>query len=275
MVDSTLDSFSPNGVLTLTTDFGTSGPYVGVLHGVILRQSTSLRTIDLTHEVEVHWPAEAGFWLERAYGRFPAGTVHVAVVESGGGSSRLGLVVLVDGQAFVGPDNGLLANLADREGAVVREIASATLGRMGIGRFSPTFRGRDVQAPVGGALAAGQLEPSAVGPTVDDWAPSLLEAPEVLPTEVRGVVVTVDSFGNVVTNIPAELLAQFPAAEVTVGSRVVPLKRSYGEVNPGELMALINAFGVLEIARAQRSAADMLGLGRGAPVIVRRRPQRD
>jgi S-adenosylmethionine hydrolase len=270
-MDGDQPAFRPNGIITLTSDFGTAGPYVGVLQGVMLGQLPTARIVDITHDTEVHWPVEAGFWIEHAYRSFPAGTVHVAVVESGGGTDRPGVVVELDGHAFVGPDNGLLARLAERPGARVYAITLGTLKQLGTAKVAPTFRGRDAQAPVGGALAAGKLAPADVGPEVDDWAPSLLEAPEVKGQEARGQVVTVDSFGNVVTNVHADLVSSLSPAEVLIGGRVLPLRRSYGEVAPGDVVALVNAFGVLEVARAQRSAADLLGVGRGAPVVVRRR----
>lgn len=263
-------AFQPRGILTLTTDLGTRGPYVGVLHGVMLAQHPDARLVDLTHEVEVHWPAEAGFWIERSYRAFPAGTVHVAVVESLAGSDRDGLVVLLDGHAFVGPDNGLLAPLAEREGARVHEIGAAGLRTIGIDRVSPTFRGRDAQGPVGGALASGRLRPEEVGPRLTDWAPSLLETPTVQDGRIHGLVVTVDGFGNVITNVDATELKEAGKLEVLIAGRRVPVRRSYGDGRPGELVALVNAFGVLEIARAQGSAADALGVGRGAPIIVER-----
>lgn len=268
-------AFEPSGIITLTSDFGTSGPYVGVLKGVMLGQLATARIVDLTHDVEVHWPAEAGFWLERAHRAFPAGTVHVAVVESTSGTSRLGLVVEIDGHVFVGPDNGLLAPMAGRPGARVFEIGLSTLRQLGVAKVSPTFRGRDAQAPVGGALAAGRVEPSAVGAPVDDWAPSLLEPAVARGAEIHGTVVTVDGFGNIVTNIDGEQLARLGLVEVIIAGKVLTLRKSYTEVPPGEILALVNAFGVLEVARSQRSAADLLGIGRGAPVIARRRFQRD
>lgn len=267
--------FAPSGVVSLTTDFGTSGPYVGALHGVILSRHPAARIVDLTHDIEVHWPAEAGFWLERTYRHFPPGTVHVAVVESGMRTERAGVVVVLDGHAFVGPDNGLLAPLAEMKTASVHAIEPPVLRGLGLERASSTFRGRDVQAPVGGAIAAGRIAPEAVGGTVEDWVPQLIEAAQLVGGEIQGIVITVDSFGNVITNVPTDLVAHIPGAEVVVGGRSFPLRGSYDDGEPGSLVGLINAFGVLEIARLQRSAADQLGIGRGAPITVRRRIHRD
>ena len=100
--------FTPSGVITVTTDFGHRGPFVGTMKGVIIARYPNARLVDLTHEVHVHWPAEAGFWLERSYQYFPPGTVHLAVVDPGVGSARRLLAALASGHTFVAPDNGLL-----------------------------------------------------------------------------------------------------------------------------------------------------------------------
>ncbi|MEO1233994.1 MAG: SAM-dependent chlorinase/fluorinase, partial [Myxococcota bacterium] len=205
--------FAPSGVVSLTTDFGTTGPYVGALHGVILSRHPAARIVDLTHDVEVHWPAEAGFWLERTYRHFPPGTVHVAVVESGMRVVRAGVLVRLDDHVFVGPDNGLLAPLAERPEAKVHAIENQALRGLGLERASATFRGRDVQAPLGGAIAAGQIAPEAVGPEVEDWVPILLEPARLSGGEVQGVVITVDGFGTQSsTSGPTASGAIWPAA---------------------------------------------------------------
>ena len=104
-------SFEPSGVITLTTDFGHKGPFVATMKGVMLGRFAAAKVIDLTHETSVHFPAEAGFWLKRSHRYFPAGTTHVAVVDPGVGTQRDIIVSVVDGHAFVAPDNGLLAPL--------------------------------------------------------------------------------------------------------------------------------------------------------------------
>src|SRR5688572_21106728 len=109
--------FTPSGVITLTTDFGHKDPFVGVMKGQVLRRFPAAQLVDLTHEVLVHWPAEAGFWLGRSYRYFPAGTVHVAVVDPGVGSARDIAIVEAEGQVFLAPDNGLLAGVLERVAA--------------------------------------------------------------------------------------------------------------------------------------------------------------
>ncbi|HEY2036604.1 MAG TPA: SAM-dependent chlorinase/fluorinase, partial [Steroidobacteraceae bacterium] len=133
----------PSGVITITTDFGHQGPFVGVMKGRILGRLPTARIIDLTHEIMVHWPAEAGFWLARAFEYFPPGTVHVAVVDPGVGTSRDIVIVTAAEHMFVAPDNGLLAPVVGRhpQAGIVR-LRPHGLARIGVQHASATFHGR-------------------------------------------------------------------------------------------------------------------------------------
>jgi S-adenosyl-L-methionine hydrolase (adenosine-forming) len=262
----------PSGVVTITTDFGHQGPFVGVIKGVILTRFPAARIIDLTHEIVVHWPAEAGFWLCRAYGYFPPGTVHVAVVDPGVGTARDIIAVEAGGHCFLAPDNGLLAPLVSRtaDARIVR-LMPAQLARIGVNRPSATFHGRDILAPVAAELAAGRCVPGDLGEAADSLVPAWVDEPAIDAHSVTGVVITIDHFGNLITNIDAPLLERFRLPIVHAGNHAFSLLRTYGDARPGEYLALINSFGVLEIARAEQSAAEGLGLSRGAPVVVRSR----
>jgi hypothetical protein len=265
----TSEGFRACGVVTLTTDFGLKDPFVGVLKGQVLLRFPAARIVDLTHEIEAHWPAEAGFWLARSYRYFPRGTVHVAVVDPGVGSERAIAAVETEGHVFLAPDNGLLAPLLETAPApVARLVADAVLRRIGIGAVSATFHGRDIFAPLAAELAAGRLPPGDLGAVTGDLVPGWLEEPVVAPGQVSGSVVTIDHFGNLITNLEARHVRHLSAAAVRVAGHEVPLRRTYTDVRPGEYLALVNSFGVIEIARAERSAAEGLGLARGAPVIV-------
>src|SRR5512137_1162760 len=137
-------TFAASGVVTLTTDFGLKDPFVGVMKGQLAVRFPAVRIIDLTHEIEAHWPAEAGFWLARSFRYFPAGTVHVAVVDPGVGSAREIAAVEAEGHLFLAPDNGLLAAVLDAvPGASARHVSAAVLARLGIRAPSATFHGRD------------------------------------------------------------------------------------------------------------------------------------
>lgn len=268
--------FKPSGVITITTDFGHQGPFVATMKGRVLTRLPAAQIIDVTHEVPVYWPAEAGFWLARAYEYFPAGTVHVAVVDPGVGTSRDIIAAEIAGHVFLAPDNGLLAPVVTRaqstqKVALRRLNVDAVLSGLGLAAPSATFHGRDIFAPVAAELAAGRLAVGDLGPEITEIVPAWVEEPAIASDHVTGVVITIDHFGNLITNIDAALIRNFAHATVRTGGHAFPLRRTYGDVRPGEFLALVNSFGVVEVARAEQSAAEGLGLGRGAPVTVSER----
>lgn len=262
------EHFSASGVITVTTDFGHRGPFVGTMKGVIAQRFAAARIIDLTHEAHVHWPVEAGFWVARSYHYFPRGTVHLAVVDPGVGTDRSVLLAVGDGHAFLAPDNGLLAEVIEHTGAEVRRLSDAVIDRHRLAETSATFHGRDIFAPLAAALAAGTLSPPACGEAGADYVPSVVEPATWRGGTLHGVVITSDHFGNLITNIGGDELARLQAPLVHAGGHAIPVRRTYGDAAPGELLALVNSFGVLEVARAEQNATELLGLGRGAPVRV-------
>lgn len=257
------------GVITLTTDFGHKGPFVAIMRGVILARAPQVEVIDLTHDIHVHWPAEAGFWLEHAYKYFPPGSVHVAVVDPGVGTERHIIAVEFDGHVFLAPDNGLLPDGIIGADSQAWRLSEAWRAKRDWPTPSNTFHGRDIFAPLAADIATGRVRPNEIGQPVAEPVPSLLEPPEVNTQEIHGTVITIDHFGNLITNIDADMLAGIEAPRVFTAGRELPLQETYGRSTPGDFLALVNSFDVLEIARAEGSAADGLGLGRGAPVVVR------
>ncbi|MGB1274680.1 MAG: SAM hydrolase/SAM-dependent halogenase family protein [Nannocystaceae bacterium] len=261
--------FVPSGVITLTTDFGHKGPFVATMKGMMLRHFPAAKIIDLTHEIVVHWPAEAAFWLKHAYRFFPEGTVHAAVVDPGVGTERDLIAGLYQGHAFIAPDNGQLAPiLGSAKAEAVHRIDLAGLAAFGIHNPSATFHGRDIIAPLAAGLASGALSVRDLGPATREIVPSWVEEPVASSTRVTGVVITVDNFGNLFTNIDRHLVDKLKNPVVHAGGHQISLRRTYADVEPGSYLALINSFDCLEIARAEQSAARGLGLSRGAPVIV-------
>lgn len=259
----------PSGVITITTDFGHKGPFAGVMKGVILSRFPGASIIDLAHDIPAHWPPEAGFWISRSYAYFPQGTVHVAIVDPGVGTDREIIIFEYDGHIFLAPDNGLLApllNLAD--GGDLFHLDPDKLTQLGIESPSLTFHGRDIFAPVAAEIAAGRLSVADIGKPTTDWTPSWLDEPEVIAGKIHGVVVTIDAFGNLISNIDATLLEPMQTPATSLAGHSFKLSATYGHVKPGEYLALINSFGVLEIARAEGNAAQGLGVDRGAPVVV-------
>lgn len=257
------------GIITLTTDFGHKGPFVAVMKGVILARAPAAQIIDLTHEIHVHWSAEAGFWLARAYRYFPQGSVHVAVVDPGVGTARYIIAAEYDGHTFLAPDNGLLPIVfGDGDDAKVYRLDEAWHAKQDWPKLSSTFHGRDIFAPLAADIISGRVQASDIGPAVVDIAPSLMDEAEIHGEEIRGSVIAIDHFGNLITNIDGALVSPLKNPRVRAGGHTLPLLTTYGQTRPGEFLALINSFGVVEVARAEGSAADGLGLGRGAPVAI-------
>ncbi len=247
-------------VITLLTDFGTADPYVGELRGVLLSGAPDATLADLSHEVPPGDVRAAAYLLDRAWRRFPSGTVHLVVVDPGVGTERSALALRAGGHAFVGPDNGVLSP-ALREGA--EEIVALPIPT----EASPTFHGRDVFAPAAAALATGRALAS-LGEAPSAPPVTLEEAEPVrVGDRVTGVVVAVDSFGNLVTNLGAEHVGAGARIHVA-GFGEIPLHRTFGEVGPGALLAYRGSGGRLEVAVRDGSAAARLGVGVGAPVWV-------
>lgn len=263
-------TFTPCGVVTITTDFGHQGPFVATMKGRIYTRLPTARIIDVTHEVPVYWPAEAGFWLLHAFEYFPSGSVHIGVVDPGVGTDRDIIIVQARDHMFIAPDNGLLAPIVARHSdALVHRLDSpAARQKFQLSVPSATFHGRDIFAPIAAEIAAGRATLADLGPRLTDIVPAWVDDPVATADQVAGVIMTIDHFGNLITNIEAALIQGFAHPMVRTGGHTFALRRTYGEVRPGELLALINSFGVIEIARAEQSAVEALGLGRGAPVIV-------
>ncbi len=261
-------AFRPCGVITITTDFGHRGPFAGIMKGVILDRFADATIIDLTHEAFVHWPAEAGFWLERSFRYFPTGTVHLAVVDPGVGTDRSVLFVVAEGHAFLAPDNGLLGGVINAVDATVFKVDKEQIARLALDNVSATFHGRDILAPIAGEIASGSVAAQELGREAQDFIPTLIDPPEMRGCELSGIVITSDHFGNLITNIEEKMLQPFKQPIVRAGGCSIPVCRTYADVSPGDLLALVNSLNVVEIARAEHSAAELLGLGRGAPVVI-------
>jgi S-adenosyl-L-methionine hydrolase (adenosine-forming) len=253
-------------IVTLTTDFGTSDGYVGAMKGVILSLAPVVTVVDITHELPPQDVAAGAFALAQAASYFPDGTIHVAVVDPGVGGDRRG-IILGDGRhLFVGPDNGLLS-LACPRPTLAHEITSELFRAEDP---APTFHGRDVFAVAAARLACGHF-PEHAGPAVTPEGSLAVDGLEITPTRVRGQVVHIDRFGNLITNIPGGTVP--PGAHVVVGdhlptARVLAVSRTYSDVGVGHVVAYVGSSGALEIAVRDGSAAERLGVGVGTPVMA-------
>lgn len=260
----------PSGVITITTDFGHKGPFAAVMKGVILTRFLDAKIVDLAHDIPAQWPPEAGFWVSRSYQWFPQGSVHLAIVDPGVGTERDILIAECDGHIFMAPDNGLLAQLFDTcNDPQVYKLDMSKLASLDLPEPSAPFHGRDIFAPIAAELAAGRIETREIGTPTQDWTPGWIDEPDVSPSRITGVIVTVDTFGNLISNIEAGLLDAFNQPVAEIGGHQIPMQTTYGRVQPGDYLALVNSFGVVEVARAEGSAADGLGSARGAPLVIR------
>ena len=258
-----------SGVITVTTDFGHKGPFASVMQGIIFARLPDARIVDLAHDIPPQWPAEAGFWVSHSYRFFPAGSVHLAIVDPGIGAQRDILLVDYDEHMFIAPDNGLLGLLLDNaDSAKVYKLDPRRLADLNIDDPDTAFHARDIFAPLAAELAAGRITPADIGRKSVDWTPAWLDRPDVQDGKVTGVVISFDSFGNLITDIDVELLAGLHDPQVLVAGHQLPLLDTYSNAKPGDYLALINSFGVVEIARSEGNAAEGLGAERGAPVVV-------
>jgi S-adenosylmethionine hydrolase len=253
-------------IVTLTTDFGARDPYAAAVKGVLLSRCAGLRVVDLTHEIAPQDVTEGAFFIAQAAPWFPAGTVHLAVVDPGVGTSRRPLAVRAGGHFFVLPDNGLIE-------LVLRALPLDQARVIDMDRdrgTSATFHGRDVFAPAAAALACG-APLSDIGPAAGRLARLAFPRPALRADRVEGEIVHVDRFGNLVSNIDRAALGGAPCSGVQIGGRALgaPL-HTYGDAAAGELLALWNSAGLLEVAAREASAAATLGLGRGAGITARR-----
>ncbi len=240
--------------ITLLTDFGTADGYVAEMKGVLTTLAQGIPLLDLTHDVPAQDVAFARLTLARYWRRFPVGTVHVAIVDPGVGTSRAAIAVCSEGRFLVGPDNGVLSPALF---ALDARVVSLTVDA----KASPTFHGRDIFAPAAALLARGaSLE--MLGESFTE--PVRLRTPQPRRTPdgtLHGEILTIDRFGNAITNLAAR-----DGVAVQVGGHEVRLVRTYGEAAPGELIALVGSSGFVEIAVRDGHAAARLRLSRGQPV---------
>lgn len=253
--------------IALLTDFGLQDPYVGILKGVMMGIAPQARLIDISHAVppgDIRWGAWQ-LWSAHAY--FPAGTVFLAVVDPGVGSSRRPMALAAGGQYFVGPDNGLLSWVAGT--SCQRVVLDRPCWHLPV--VSQSFHGRDIFAPVAARLAAG-MALSELGSAVDAMHDLPWPEVEVTTSALIGEVLLWDHFGNLITNLRGEQLVHWAGVKslrFEVGGQVVDgLSSCYAEVSPQALLAIIGSTGLLEISLRDGSARQKLGAEVGWRVFV-------
>jgi S-adenosyl-L-methionine hydrolase (adenosine-forming) len=254
-------------VITLLTDFGTADYFVGAVKGAILSVNPRAVIVDITHEIPPQDIEAGAFTLLAAYKTFPAGTIHVAVVDPGVGSTRRPIILSANEQFFVGPDNGLFTYIYDREPS--HRVFHVTNEQYFRPERSSTFHGRDIFAPVAAALSNG-LNPRKFGPGINDAVrlPVSLE-PEVLKNgDLRARIIHIDRFGNCTTNITRDLVK--PNTSLYINRKTIRKFRDfYGEDSTNSPFAIWGSAGFLEISVNGGSAAEMLRATRNTTVLLR------
>ena len=259
--------------ITLTTDYGTRDHFVGSMKGVIYSIQPQVTVIDISHEIAAQDIVEAAFLIRSCYSYFPQGTIHVVVVDPSVGSSRKPLLVSTENYFFVAPDNGVLSLLYEAEPPSV--VVEITAEHYFLPQVSKTFHGRDIFAPVAAWLSKG-TDILNFGEPLENYVRLSLPKPKFIGDgQIKGMVLHVDRFGNLITNISREDFlaerAKFPGdtLKVNLGTREIQgLKEFYSESQKGEFMALFGSTNFLEIAQNQGSAARTLGLNRGSEVTA-------
>ena len=254
-------------LITLLTDFGTADHYVGAMKGAAYSVYPEIEFVDISHEVPNHDIFGAAYVLRGAYSTFPRFTLHVVVVDPGVGSTRRPILVMTDNYNFIGPDNGVFSFIYQME--TVNRVVHLNVPYYFRQPVSSTFHGRDIFAPIAAWVAKGN-DPRKMGDEISDYV--RLDAPvpkQVAPTMLKGAVMHVDRFGNLVTNFTAAHLPEERMARARLrvnGKEIHQVVSHYAEVQGQAPFAYIGSQGFVEIAVAKASAARVLEARRGMEV---------
>jgi S-adenosyl-L-methionine hydrolase (adenosine-forming) len=258
-------------IITLTTDFGSSDHFVGAMKGVILDIVPEAQIIDICHSVQAFDVLDGALTISQAYSYFPTRTVHVVVVDPGVGTARRPILASSDKYHFVAPDNGVLSMVYAREARMhVRHITSQHYFLQPV---SNTFHARDIFSPVAAYLSK-EVDSLKFGEEVEDYVRFSAPKPKAVDeNRLRGVVLKVDRFGNLVTNVTPQdapmLFAGGKAFKIVVGSREISeIRSAYAEGAPGEVIGVLGSMGFLEIAANRGAAAQLTGAGKGSDVTI-------
>jgi S-adenosyl-L-methionine hydrolase (adenosine-forming) len=260
-------------IVTLTTDFGLSDHFVAAMKGVILSVVPEVEIVDISHSVQAFDVLDCALTLAQAYSYFPEGTVHMVVVDPGVGTARRPIVASTDRYHFVGPDNGVFSLIYGREEDRLH-VRHVTAEHYFLQPLSNTFHGRDIFSPIAAYLAKG-VDPGKFGDEIEDFVRFNAPRPKATgANQMRGVVLKVDRFGNLITNFTAEdipaLFVPEPAPfKIYVGKReITDLNTNYAQGAPGEVFAIVGSMGYLEIAANRGAAAQILTVGKGSDVTI-------
>jgi S-adenosylmethionine hydrolase len=259
-------------IITLTTDFGLNDHFIGTMKGVILAIEPEAEIIDICHAVQAFDVLDGALSISQAYSYFPSGTVHVVIVDPGVGTARRPLIVTSERHHFVAPDNGVLSLIYQKEERL--SARHVTGEHYFLQPVSNTFHARDVFSPIAAYLAKG-VDPAKFGEEVSDFV--RFSAPKPKPTNestLRGVVLKVDRFGNLITNItpqdaPMLFKADASGFKIVISKReITEIKDAYALGAPGEVFGILGSMGYLEIAANRGSAAQIIGVAKGTDVNI-------
>jgi S-adenosyl-L-methionine hydrolase (adenosine-forming) len=259
----------PDPVITLTTDFGTSDHLVGSMKGVIVNINPTARIVDINHGVAPYDILDGALCIANAYRFFPPRTIHVVIVDPGVGTERRPILVSGEKQFFVAPDNGVLSMIYERENCTVRHI---TAEHYFLNPISPTFHGRDIFAPTAAWLSKA-FQTEAFGEVVTDYVKFAMPKAKPNGQAVKGIVLRVDAFGNLMTNFTVEDLPLAAIDDGIIklsvnGKQIARLVPTFASGKAGEPVAILGSAGYVEICVNRGSAARALGVNRGAEVTL-------
>jgi S-adenosylmethionine hydrolase len=260
-------------IITLTTDFGLNDHFIGAMKGVILGIAPEAQIVDISHAVQPFDILDGALTVSQAYSYFPSETVHMVIVDPGVGTTRRPIILTGDRHIFVAPDNGVLSLVYAREERI--SVRHVTAEHYFLQPRSNTFHGRDIFSPVAANLAKG-VQPDRFGEEITDYV--RFGAPRPKPVDektLRGVVLKVDRFGNLITNITSQDAPQLfgidpPPFKIAIGTKA-PATRictNYAEGSPGEVFGILGSMGFLEVAANRGSASQLLGARKGSEVNV-------
>ena len=263
-------------VISLITDFGTKDEYAGVMKGVILSICPEARIVDVTHHIPSHDVLQAAFLLQSSYMYFPAGTVHLIVVDPGVGSDRAIVAMKKGDYYFIAPDNGLLSFIIEKDD--VSDIISVKNSKFFLDRVGCSFHGRDIMAPVAAHLANG-VSLNSLGPPLmqDDLFRLDYKNAHFSSTgkEISGIIISVDKFGNLTTNIPVSMLSShkreidLKKVDIIIGNKKIKgLSNSYSDSEIHSPLAIVGSREFLEIAVNCGNAREFFNAKRFDPVQV-------
>jgi S-adenosylmethionine hydrolase len=259
-------------IITLTTDFGHGDHFVGVLKGVLLKLNPEVEIVDICHDVRPYDILDGAYTIAQAYSYFPAWTIHLVVVDPGVGTARRPILANTDQHWFIAPDNGVLSFMYAKEPE--HRVRHITAEHFFLNPVSQTFQGRDVFAPLAGWLSRG-VESSKFGEYVTDYVRFAPPKPKVINEKaIQGVIIKVDRFGNLITNLTVEDVPQLfqenpPPFKMVVGkAEVTKLNLAYAHSAPGEVFIILGSSGYLELSTNRGAASRILGVDRGAQVGV-------